>query len=136
MVNKTLTILSFSIILALMINSGCKKSGTETESYIIQIDSLVHADTINFGDNLTLKFYGVIGENGCYSFDKFEPEYTTGNLSITTWGLYTKQDMCTEELPYLNGEPIIITDIPAGTITIIAVQAEGPNISQEVFVKQ
>ncbi len=128
-----LSVLFFGIVF-----TSCKKdsSGPNTESYIITIDSILHADTIDFGTELTIKFYGIIGTDGCYSFDKFEPEYTEGVLSITTWGIHTLDVPCTENIPYLNGSILLVNQIPAGTMIINAVQADGTMISQSVFVKE
>ena len=77
-----------------------------------------------------------MGNNSCYSFNKFEPVYTSNTLSITTWGLYTNNDMCYEEIPYLNGESLIVSEIPVGNLTISIIQADGDDFTQSVFVKE
>jgi len=134
--NKIFSLLSISILSLFVIFSGCKSDDPDTEEYIIYIDSIIHPDTINSGEDLAIKFYGVIGENGCYEFDRFVPVYTTGNLSITTYGIHTFSDMCTEILPMLNGQTLLVSDIAAGDITIEAVQSVDSTIVHTVFVRE
>jgi len=136
MKNKIILFLSIGILFSIFILSGCKNNDPDTEEYIIYIDSIVHPDTINLGDDLNIKFYGVIGENGCYEFDRFIPVYTAGELSITTYGLHTFSDMCTEAIVMLNGQILMVSDIAAGNFTIKAIQSEDSTIVHTVFVKE
>ncbi len=130
----TLTLLTF-------VWSGCKKNnGPATEDFIIQIDSIVHADTITVGDVLNIKFYGTIGLTKCYAFNKLAPEYiqtgsTTGELSVTAWGIHTFDDICDSTTVYMNGNKLIVSDIHAGNLVIKAMQPDGTAITQNVFIK-
>ncbi len=127
-----ITVLAFTSVL---IWSGCKKDdGPVTEEFIIHIDSLVHADTINFGEDLSIKFYGPIGPNGCYAFNKLVPEFIEGELVVTNWGIQTFENTCTPIAVYMNGHELLVSEIPAGNFVIIAVQPDGSNITQNVFV--
>ncbi len=129
-------VLIIFIISTIIAISGCKESESNTEEYIITIDSIMHVDTLAFGEDLTLKFYGVIGIDGCYAFNNFEVYYSSLTLSVTTWGLYTKSEMCTQEVPYLNGETLLISDLPEGEISIEAIQADGSSLTRKVYVKK
>lgn len=126
----------FSLLLSLIIFSGCKNNDSNTEEYIIHIDSITHADTIGFGVDLPIKFYGVIGSDGCYAFNNFEVYYSNSTLSVTSWGIHTKSDMCTQAIPYLDGETLLVSDIPEGEMTIEIVQEDGTSFTQSVFVKK
>lgn len=130
---------AFAIIISLtvMIWSGCKKDdGPKIEEYIIQIDSIIHPDTINFGSDLNIKFYGLIGPDGCYAFDRLEPKYDVGELAVTSWGKHTFLKNCTEQLVYMNGNTLLVSSIPAGDLTIKAIQPDGSSITQNIFVKE
>ncbi len=134
-----LTAFAVMISLTVIIWSGCKKdNGPEIEEFIIQIDSMIHLDTINFGDTLSIKFYGVVGPNGCYAFDELVAEYfiEANELAVESWGMQTFLDVCTQGEIYMNGKELLVTEIPVGDLTIVAVQPDGPNISQNVYKKE
>ena len=133
------TAFAVMIGLTVIIWSGCKKDdGPKIEIFIIQIDSMVHPDTINFGEDLSIKFYGVVGPNGCYAFDELVAEYSSdvNELAIESLGIHTFKDVCTDAEVYMNGRELLVSDIPVGDLTIVAVQPDGPNISQNVYIKE
>lgn len=130
------SIYTLTVISLLFGTYGCKTNDPDTVEYIISIDSILHADTITAGDVLDIKFYGTIGENGCYAFERFEPVYNNNVLSITSWGLHTESEMCTQQIQQLNGLSLQVSDLPAGNITIEAIQPDNESpLIQEVFVK-
>ena len=128
--------------LTVLVWSGCKKDdGPEIKEYIIQIDSVVHVDTINFGDDLSIRFYGLIGEDDCYAFDRLDADYVQieskkGELSVTSWGKHTSNETCTTQTIYMNGSELLVSEIPAGDLVVIAVQPDGTAITQNVFIKE
>ncbi|MBC8321112.1 MAG: hypothetical protein H8E34_10345 [Bacteroidetes bacterium] len=131
------TALAVFFSLIILIWTGCKKdTGPDTVQFIIQIDSIVHPDTINFGEDLSIKFYGLIGTDGCHSFDRFEPEYTQGELAVTSWGVRIIDEACTQQMVYMNGSTLLVSDVPAGNLIIKAIQPDGSSIIQSVFVKE
>jgi len=135
--NKSIfTAFAVMIGLTVIIWSGCKNDGPATEEYIIQIDSIVHPDTINFGVDLSIMFYGPIGPDGCYAFDRMDPEYVEGELSVTTFGIHTDNDVCTQAAVYMNGNELRVSEVPAGDLTIKAIQPDGSSITQSVFIKE
>ncbi len=136
MKNLTLLITAFSIIMTLFW-TGCKKdSSPDTETFIIEVDSIVHPDTINFGENLDIKFYGYIGPDGCYAFDKLVPEYTTGTLTVTCYGIHTFEDICTQAIVYMNGSTLQVSEMPIGSTELKIIQPDGSSLSHDVFVKE
>jgi hypothetical protein len=135
---------AFAVALSVLVFSwsGCdNNNGPDTEEFIIQIDSIVHADTITLGETLSIKFYGRVGPNGCYAFDRLVPEYmqidaSTGELATTAFGIQTFQDLCPDQEVYLNGSELVVSDIPAGNLIVKALQPDGSAITQQVFVKE
>ena len=99
---------------------------------------MVHPDTINFGEDLSIKFYGVVGPNGCYAFDEFVVEYfiEANELAVESWGIHTFNDVCTDAEVYMNGRELLVSEIPAGDLIIVAVQPDGTNISQNVYIRE
>ena len=137
MYKTVITTATIVLSLLILVWSGCKKdNGPDTEEYIIQVDSIIHLDTITFGEDLSIKFYGVVGPNGCYEFDRLEPSYTEGELAITCWGIQTMESICTEQLVYMNGQQLLVSEMPLGNTIIKAIQPDGSSISQNVFVKE
>ncbi len=134
-----LTAFAVMISLTVIIWSGCKKdNGPNIEEFIIQIDSMVHLDTINSGDTLNIKFYGLIGPNGCYAFDEFALEYSPDDqeLAIESIGIHTFNDMCANAMVYMNGRELEVDGFVAGEYVITAIQPDGSSLSQNVYVKE
>lgn len=124
------------LLLSALIYLGCSKSDSpQVDNYIIKIDSIVVPDTILFGNNLIVKFYGKVGENGCYAFYKFDVDYELNTTSITSWGRFTHYEACPENLPVLYGKELIIYNLSKGNNIIKAIQPDGDALSSEVFVK-
>jgi len=135
---------AFVIVFSLLITiwSGCDSNNDpNTEEFIIQIDSIVHVDTITFGETLSIKFYGKVGPDKCYAFDRLAPEFIEisdikGELGVTSYGIHTFEDICPEGEVYMNGSELIVSDIPAGDLVIKAIQPDGSAITQNVFIKE
>jgi len=136
-------LITLTIILGLFAISwsGCKSNDVSPEEFIIQIDSIVHADTITFGETLSIKFYGEVGPNGCYSFGRLSAEYipaenANDELLITSYGNKSNAATCPEGIVYMNGDELIVSDIPAGNLDVKAMQPDGSAITQHVFIKE
>lgn len=130
-----LLITLFVVLLGTFIISCKKSDNPEISYYIINIDSIVTPDTISFDQSLQIKFYGVIGPNGCYEFYRFEPNYDSNKLTIIPWGLNTNQEICTENLPMLYGTELLFNGLNYGESEIIVMKPDSTKIRQLVFVK-
>lgn len=131
------TALAVSFSLSILIWSGCKKDDSpKIENFIIQIDSIVHADTIDLGEDLAIKFYGPIGPDGCYAFEGFENSQIGNGLATTCWGKHTFESTCAPQAVYMNGNELTVHDIPVGDFTVKAIQPDGSAITHTVFVKE
>lgn len=70
----------------------------------IRVDNINSSDTVSVGDTIKFKLYGVVGNNGCYSFSHFD-EYRIGlTSSISVLGKYTPVGVCTHAFVTLNGK--------------------------------
>lgn len=137
--NRLLTVvlvLVFSSAIYLL--SGCKKDKEpETIEYIIKVDSITHADTIQVGEKFEIYFYGYAGLNDCYAFERFVPGFGPNAMNFTLYGLQTIQDVCEGNPQYMNGEGVAIQDMTEGEWSIQVNQPEGVEpIYSKVFVKQ
>jgi len=112
----------------------CKKAETPGTQFIIQVDSIIHQDTITAGDALEIKYYGLIGKTKCFSFYKFEVGFDADKINTTAIGLNSESEDCTDAEIYLNGESVKIYELPAGDFTIVVNQQRGNTLESKVHV--
>ncbi|MEX2089867.1 MAG: hypothetical protein WEB62_08835, partial [Bacteroidota bacterium] len=66
--------LLFTILLISVFAGGCSTTqgpSTDPVMFQIKVDSLSHAPTVTLGDTADIKFFGVVGTDGCHSFSHF-----------------------------------------------------------------
>ena len=130
MKKNTLIISVILVMTGLLIwSSGCKKDEGPSPDYLIQIDSIVFADTISLSDTLSVKFYGVVGPNSCYSFNKFEKVELGGSdpansLKLKVMGKHEDTGNCGDQIVYLDGAEILIDGFAKGNFHILVVQPD------------
>ena len=132
--------LKLTALLVLAIGFSCcfisctkKPHEPQVSYFIVRVDSIYVPDSIPRTDTLRVKFYGTIGNDGSYSFDRFEAERSAHNLSLTVWGKYTKNDYATQALVFLNKEYPISTLYP-GLFKINILQPDSTYLRDSVVV--
>lgn len=125
--NKSLIIVLVLALASLIyLSTGCKKDEEpQTVEYLMLVDSLVHADTINVGEKLEIRFYGPIGPNACYSFSRFVPGFGLNAMNFTLYGSQIISDTCGGNPRYNSGEGVAIDDMTVGEWSILVNQPEG-----------
>ena len=129
------------VITGLVWSTGCKKDDDTGSDFLIQIDSIVLPDTIQFGDTLHVKFYGMVGPDGCYKFDHFEqvPPVTgdlENSMKFKVWGRHEDTGNCNQQIVYLNGAEITINGLSKGPFFVFVIQPDGMVMSGVVYVKE
>lgn len=135
---KNLIVLAVVLGLASMIylSTGCKKEDEKVE-YVMLVDSIQHADTINVGDVFEILFYAKIGPNECFQFKRYEPAFGPSNMQFTLYGEETKKSDCSGGAQYMNGGGIGLTDLTAGDWLITVLQPTGvAPIESDVYVRE
>jgi hypothetical protein len=133
---RILNIIIVLLIVSAFFTIGCKKDNPpKVDYYQIKVDSIISPDTISIEQALTLEFYGIIGINGCHSFHKFEIAYDSSSIKISVIGQYVHYELCTENLPLLNGKELLIYKLPSGNTDIQINNPDGNDIHKIVFVK-
>ncbi|MDP3442532.1 MAG: hypothetical protein Q8T08_06675 [Ignavibacteria bacterium] len=132
MKNKNLSIFRIAVIafaFALVFTSCNKNRNTSEEEYLIKVDSIQLADTVKLGENFTIKFYGIIGENGCSSFSRFITDKTANEYAVQVIGKRKvgPQLICTEILPLLDGKTTTFT---ADSIGSVKIKVINPGVDQ------
>ena len=137
-------ILSASAILILTLlmawSTGCKKDDDNTD-FLIKVDSIVMPDTLSFGDTLFVKFYGMVGPDGCYKFDRFEqvPNETSdlpNSMKFKLWGKHENSDNCPQQIVYLDGQEISITGLSKGNFFVFVIQPDGTVMRGVVYIRE
>jgi len=131
-----LAIISIFSIIA-VISTSCKKDdpAPTQEYYVIQVDSIIHPDTIMVGDTLKIKFYGLVGENSCYQFAQWSNEFGIDYIQLTAMGLHYLNRNCVDGVTYLNGAEYKLFGVPAGDYTIKIVQPNDSTMNSPLHVK-
>jgi len=136
---KLKIILSVLMILGLVVVTiqGCKKDDTpDTHDFIIKVDSITHADTINSSDLFEVQFYGKIGDNDCFEFLEFRPAFGADFINVTVYGSETIKNDCGGGPVYLDGKGASFSEMTPGEWTLNVFQPAGiAPIESKVFVK-
>jgi len=132
------TVLILTVLVAW--STGCKKNDNNND-FLIKVDSIVMPDTLSFQDTLYVKFYGMVGPDGCYKFDRFEQvPYETGDLpnsmKFKVWGKHEDSENCTQQIVYLDGREISITGLSKGNFFVFVIQPDGTVMSGVVYIKE
>lgn len=121
----------------LFLMGGCNvgSSGLSYKEYTIQVDSIQAPDTITLGDTLIVRFYGTIGDDGCYSFSRFVGGVTDRNIDVTVLGKYAMgQNACPSGMQYLNGVGLKVDPVSPGPNIIHVHESTPPDIYDTVFI--
>lgn len=112
---------------------NCTNLDYESYTFIIPVDSLVIPDSIVLNDTLEIIFFGIIGNNGCYSFERFESIEQQTSIQLTAIGKFTGAGVCTCEVVCLE-ESYFVTPLLAGQYYIEVLQPDNTVLKDSVLV--
>jgi len=129
------------LVLALLLPSCGPTHPTEVSEFIrVKVDSVsLPAGIIHQTDTLVLKFYGVIGNDGCYSFAHYQGSATASRADIVVWGLHKTSysgQICAQIIVNLDGRQFRIFPIQAGLYRINIHQPDGSTLSYSKEISQ
>jgi hypothetical protein len=138
---KNILIITSILLLVVYFSTGCKKDEDTNSEFRIQIDSLKMPDTINFGNVLNVDFYGLIGDNSCYTFSKFNQLQSgasdpANSMRMEVLGIYQDDGNCQAQQVYMSPATASITGLLAGEFVMLAVQPDGSVMTGTCFVKE
>ena len=121
-------------IISIISFSNCNKE-TVTK-FLIEVDSIVMADTILLSEILNVELYGTIGNNACYEFSNLEIEQIDTTIIMEVWGKKTEsKDLdCPEMLVLLDGAVVEISFNNPGTYVIEVKLPDNRKLSEPVVV--
>ena len=136
MKSKIIVSILFIISIILISSQGCKNNDPDTVQFIIKVDSVSHADTINSTDLFEVEFFGKIGDNECFQFSEFYPAFGADFINITVYGTETIKNDCGGGPVYLDGNAAGFSDMTQGEWTLNVLQPAGvAPLSSTVYVK-
>lgn len=131
------TLIAPLLFMSIFLWGGCKldsPSNTQYTEFVMEIDSIIHPDTIRLGSSLPIKFYGTIGPDGCYSFSRFDGHFEGKNILITAYGRKSDETVCPDVMQYLQGLTLTVNQLDTGRYIIHVQQAFPPDLYDTVFV--
>jgi hypothetical protein len=123
------------LIFIILASFSCsKEKSTQTEEYIIKVDSIQLNSYVAAGQKIQVSFFGIIGSNGCSSFSRYIVKSLDGTHSVTLVGKRKVGEniMCTENLPMLIG---LSLDLPADTAGMYTIEIINPGINNLISKK-
>ena len=124
---------TFALIISLLVLSNCGKEEITTE-FQIYVDSVVFEDTIQAGNTLDIEFFGTIGTNGCFSFERFDTEFIQNSVYIKLIGKNSGASVCPDGIVLLDGEDFQIVNLNEGEFILKIVQPDGTELVEKVVV--
>jgi len=96
-----------SILIIAVFSFSCSKADptSETREFVIKVDSIQLPDSITLNQRFDVKFFGTIGNNGCYSFADFIVSEDSSSLNFILKGHQevSENKICTQVLEILGG---------------------------------
>jgi hypothetical protein len=105
-----------------------------SDIFIIKVDSIRLPRAVMLGDTLNIRFYGTIGSNGNYSFDRFESSMENTTLNVTAWGKVVHNDVATQVMVYLDGKTYAFVPTRTGAYRISIHQPDASTLEDTVLV--
>ncbi len=102
----------------------------------IGIDRLDCADEAAVGDTLSLRFWGLVGSDGCHEFAHFITERDSHRLDVTVMGVVQPLGGCPEVMVMLGGEELQVYPLYKGDLTVVVHQPGGSVLVDTVRVSE
>lgn len=115
---------------------GGSDSNGEVDTLVADVDSIGVPDQISSSDTLSVRLYGTVGPNGCYSFDRFDVGRSPGRLAVTPVVRHrTGNDiLCTMAVVPLDETYTAYPPFSEGTWTVTVPQPEEEDVTSVVEV--
>lgn len=122
--------------LAVLLLAACGEGVfRESAEYLIEVDSIVVPEVVASNQPFTILFYGTVGPNDCFSFNRFRTQQQAQRLDVMVIGRYTSTGRCGPATPALTGEPLEVAPPFEDPFTIAILQPGGGSLTREVAVR-
>ncbi|MBI4727609.1 hypothetical protein HY768_10410 [candidate division TA06 bacterium] len=134
MMKRNFIFLLLAVVLTAL--SGCSKTtGPEVSYFVVKVDSITVPDSISRSDTLKIRLYGTIGNNGNYSFDRYEATRDSYKLNLTVWGKHVDNDVATMVMVLLDGAEYPVYPVYPNKFKIFIRQPDSSILSDSVMVQ-
>ena len=124
-------LISFSVI-------GCSQTeGPSTDPVLFQvkIDSISHPSSVALGDTADIRFFGVVGPDGCDSFSHFLVIRQPASVDFAVWGKRSQANACPAVMVYLDGNSYGYIPSQQGMLQISIHQPDGSTLKDSLLVE-
>ncbi len=130
---KSIQSILFGFIVAL---AGCTTEPDRNPGdFIIKVDSVNLVGVPAVGDTVTMRLYGFIGPDGCYSFSHFDDHLQPLRLDLTAWGHHAEATGCPHVLIYMDGKEYKIPITRMGWFLVNIHQPDGTLLRDSIPIK-
>lgn len=126
---------AFALLVFFVFFSNCSKEKFKSYEFQIYVDSIVLADTIQAGNTLEIEFYGIIGRNGCVSFERFDTGFSQNMVAIKAIGKSSGANICPTVMVYLDGTILQINNLTKGEFTVKVGQPDDTELVETVIIE-
>lgn len=115
---------------------GAQPDEDSPEFHVAVVDSIDVPDRIAPSDTLSIRLFGTVGPNGCYSLDRIEEDRSEGQLTVTPVVRYERADdvACTMALVPLDATYEAAPPFEEGALQIVVPQSDEPDVTATVEV--
>jgi hypothetical protein len=116
------------------LNCSSDPQGPRIREFIIEVDSLQAPVTISRDEPLEIQFYGTIGPDLCYVFDRFAAEQTNTRIDLRLWGRHEvlPDRLCPLAISELGGRAFVKPPPHEDTVTIVVHQPDDSTLERVV----
>jgi len=126
-----------AFVMAVLSLTSCEsEKGPEYSFYRISVDSIQVPENVQAGDSFEIRFYGLVGTDGCHQFSRFDTEMNSAMLSVELWGRRTTGEniACPHVMVYLEGRALELTVDQPGEYMLEVRQPDGNPLEREIQV--
>jgi len=110
----------------------------DVERAVAEVDSLDVPPRISPTDTLTVRMYGMVGPNGCHSFERFDSERSGDRVRVTpVVARVTGEEVaCTMAVVPLDRTYAVAPPFEPGTFTVVVPQPDRTDVTATVDVRE
>ena len=104
--------------------------------YLVQVEEVECPHTVAFGNPLTVRLRGVVGNNGCHHLQEIKvtrPDAET--VVVEPYGVFEGGPMCTQNIVMLD-EAVEIAELPESDFTLRILRGNGEPLEFPVTVER
>lgn len=130
-------IVGLFMLLGMIFFGACEDQGQiQNDTFVIEIDSVEVPDNVTANTPFVLRFYGLVGTDGCYQFSHFRQQVYDNVVLVTSIGTHKSGAVdCPAVMVYLEGEPLTLTLNEPGKYLLTVQQPDNQIMETEIGVE-